>query len=108
MSLHNDLPEAMRLPMNYALIKRDCLISSLQSLISNSLLFSGIQMIRMIRILAWIPPGDVHLAGRQIDHHGGDGALAIHGVNAFNVVIADRVRQVDMILLNGLQCFDGM
>ena len=59
-------------------------------------------MIGVIRILAWIPPGDVHLAGGQVNHHRGNGALAIHGVDAFDVVIADRVRQVDVILLNGL------
>lgn len=60
----------------------------------------------MIRILARIPPRNMHLAGGQVDHHGCDGALAIHWVNTFNIVIADRVRQVDMIFLNGLQCFD--
>ena len=65
-------------------------------------------MICMIRILTRIPPGNVHLAGSQIDHHGSDGALAIHGINACNVVIADRVWQVDVILLNGLQGLDGM
>ena len=65
-------------------------------------------MICMIRILARIPPGYVHLAGGQVDDHGCDGALAIHRVNTFNVVIADRVRQVDMIFLNGLQGLDRM
>ena len=62
-------------------------------------------MVGMIRILTGIPPGNMHFAGGQVDHHGGDGALTIHWINASNVVIADRVWQVYMILLNGLQCF---
>ena len=59
-------------------------------------------MIRVIRILAWIPPGNVHLAGGQVNDHCRDGALAVHGINAFDVVIADRIRQVDVVLLYGL------
>ena len=65
-------------------------------------------MIGMVRILAGIPPGNMHFAGGQIDHHGCDGTLAIHGVNACDVVIADRVWQVDVIFLNALQCLNGV
>ena len=56
----------------------------------------------MIRILAWIPPGDVHLAGSQVNDHGVNGALTVHRVDALDVVSADRVWQVDVVLLNGL------
>ena len=59
-------------------------------------------MVRMIRILARVPPGNMHLARRQIDHHGSDGSLAVEGIDACNIVIADRVRQVDVILLDSL------
>ena len=65
-------------------------------------------MIGMIRILARVAPGDVHLTRGQIDHHGRDRALAIKGVDACNIVVADRIRQVDMILLDRLQRFDRM
>ena len=55
-------------------------------------------MVGMIRILARVAPGNVHLAGGQIDDHCGNGALTVQGIDAGDVVIADRVRQVDMIL----------
>ena len=62
-----------------------------------------IQMIHMIRVLARIPPCDAHLAGGQVDDHRIDGALTIHWVDAFDVVITtDRVWQVNVGLLNSL------
>ena len=63
-------------------------------------------MISMIRILTGVAPGNVHLAGGQIYDHRGNGALAVQGIDACNVVIADRVRQIDMILLDRLQGLD--
>lgn len=63
-------------------------------------------MISMIRILTRVAPGNVHLASGQIDDHGGNGALAVQGIDACNVVIADRVRQIDVILLDRLQGLD--
>ena len=60
----------------------------------------------MIRILAGVAPGNVHLAGSQIDDPRGDGALAVEGIDTCNIMIADRVRQVDMILLDCLQGLD--
>ena len=65
-------------------------------------------MIGVVQILAWIAPGNVHLTCGQINDHRGDGALAIQWIDACNIVVADRVRQVDMILLDRLQCFDGV
>ena len=65
-------------------------------------------MIGMIRILAGVTPGNVHLAGSQIYDHRGDGTLAVEGIDAGDVVIADRVRQVDMILLDCLHGLDRM
>lgn len=63
-------------------------------------------MIGMIRILAGVAPGNVHFAGSQIDDHRGDGALAVEGIDTCNIMIADRVRQVDVILLDCLQGLD--
>ena len=60
-------------------------------------------MIGMIRVLTWIPPGDVHFAGGQVDDHGRDRALPVERIDAVNIVITDRVRQIDMILLDRLQ-----
>ena len=65
-------------------------------------------MISMIRILAWIPPGDMHFTRGQIDHHGADRAFPVKGINTLNIVITDRVGQVDMILLDRLQGLDGV
>ena len=65
-------------------------------------------MISMIRILAGIAPGNMHLACSQVDDHRGDCALAVRGIDTLNVVIADRVRQVDMVLLDRLQGLDRM
>ena len=59
-------------------------------------------MIHMIRVLARVPPGDVHLAGGQVHDHCVNDTLTIHRVDALDVVIADRVGQVDMIFLNCL------
>ena len=63
-------------------------------------------MIRVIRIFAWIAPCDMHLTHGQINHQCVDGFLAVKGIEPFDVVIADRVRDVDMVLLNGLQTLD--
>ena len=65
-------------------------------------------MVGVVRILAGIAPGDVHFAGCQVDHYGIDGFLAVERVIDILGVIADRVRVVDMVTLDGLQCFDGM
>ena len=65
-------------------------------------------MIRVICILARITPADVHLARRQVNHHGVDGFLAVERVRPFDGVITDRIREVNMILLNDLQGLDGM
>ena len=65
-------------------------------------------MICVICILAGIAPGDVHFAGSQVDYQRVDGFLAVKRVKAFDIVIADRVRNINMILLNGLQTLDGM
>ena len=65
-------------------------------------------MVGMVCILTGIAPCDVHLAHGQVDHHGVDGFLAVEWVKPFDVVIADRVRHVDMIFLNGLQTLDGV
>ena len=62
----------------------------------------------MIRILARVAPGNVHLARRQIDDHRRDGALAVQRIDTLDIMIADRVRQIDMILLDGLQRLDRM
>jgi len=64
-------------------------------------------MIRGICILAGIAPSNVHLTHIQVNHHGIDGLLAVKRI-AFNVVIANRVRNVDMILLDGLQTLDSV
>ena len=65
-------------------------------------------MICMICILAGIAPGNMHFAGGQIDHQGADRALPVKGIDTLDIVIADRVGQVDMILLDRLQRLDGM
>ena len=46
-------------------------------------------MISVIRILAWIAPADVHLARREVNHHGIDGLFAVERVSPFNRVIAN-------------------
>lgn len=63
-------------------------------------------MIRVICVLARVAPCDVHLARGEINDEGGDRAFTIHRVNADDVVVADRVRQVHMILLDCLQRLD--
>ena len=63
-------------------------------------------MIGMICILAGIAPADVHLACRQINDHGVDGFLAIEWVGTIDVVIANRVWQINMIFLDSLQSLD--
>lgn len=62
----------------------------------------------MIRVLARVAPGDAHLARGQVDDQRGNGALAVHRVDAGDVVIANGVRQVHMILLDRLQGLDRM
>ena len=65
-------------------------------------------MIGVIRVLARVAPADVHLTRRQVNHQGVDGFLTVERVRPLDGVIADRIREVDMILLNGLQSLDGM
>ena len=69
---------------------------------------SPIQTIHMIRVLAWVSPSDAHLARGQVDHQRGNGALAVHRVDTGDVVIANGVRQIHMILLDRLQGLDRM
>ena len=52
---------------------------------------SGVQMISVIWVLAGIAPGNVHLTGGQVNHHGIDGFLAIERVIDIHGVVADRV-----------------
>ena len=65
-------------------------------------------MIRMIRILTRISPGNMHFTRGQIDDHCRDRVLAIERVYPINIVIANGVRQVDMIFLDGLQRMNRM
>ena len=65
-------------------------------------------MIGMIRILAGISPGNMHFTRGEINHHGRNGVLPVKGINARDIMITDRVGQVDMILLDRLQGFDRM
>ena len=65
-------------------------------------------MIRMIRILAWVAPADVHLARGQVNDQRGDGHLTIQWVAVFDGMITDRIGQVYVIFLNGLQGLDRM
>jgi len=62
----------------------------------------------MIYVLAGITPRNMHLARSQIDHQCSDRALTVHGIDASYIMVADRVRQIDVVLLNGLQRLDGM
>lgn len=59
-------------------------------------------MIRVIRILARITPRDVHLAGGQVNDESADRAFTVQRVNTGDVVVADRIGQVHMILLDRL------
>ena len=65
-------------------------------------------MVGMIRVLAGIPPGNMHFTRGEIDHHGRDGVFPVKGINACDIMITDRVRQVNMILLDRLQGLDSM
>ena len=60
----------------------------------------------MIGILARIAPADMHLTRRQVNHQRVDGFLAVERVRPFDGMIADRIREVDVILLNDLQGLD--
>ena len=68
----------------------------------------GVKMVGVEAVLTGIAPADVHLARRQIDHQGADGLLAIQGIGPLDGVIADRIGQVDVILLDRLQRLDGV
>ena len=63
---------------------------------------SRIQMIRVICVFARVSPGDVHFARGQVDDQCADGLFAVKRIEAFDVVIADRVGDIDMVFLNGL------
>ena len=65
-------------------------------------------MIRMVRILARVAPADVHLARRQVNDQRSDGHLAIQWVAVFDGMVTDRIGQIYVIFLNGLQGFDRM
>ena len=65
-------------------------------------------MISVICVLARVAPADVHLTRGQVNHHGIDGFLAVEWVRPFDGMIADRIREVNVILLNDLQSLDGM
>ena len=62
----------------------------------------------MVRIFARIAPGDVHLARGQVNHHRSDRFLPIQRVILVNGMVADRIREIDMILQNSLQTLDRM
>ena len=76
--------------------------------ISNIFYRLRIQMIGVVRVLARIAPADVHLTCGQVNHQGVDGFLTVERIRPFDGMIADRIREVDMILLNDLQSIDGM
>lgn len=65
-----------------------------------------VQMIRVVRVLAGIPPGNMHFTGSQVDHHGIYGLLAVERVIDIHGMIADGVREVDVVALDGLQGLD--
>ena len=81
-------------------IGQEVLLSILKPLI--------IQMISVICILAGVPPCNMHFSGSKIDHHGRDGILPVKRINACDIMVTDRVRQIDMILLDRLQGLDRM
>ena len=60
-------------------------------------------MIRVIRVLARISPGDMHFTRGQVDYQGRDRVLTVKGIDPIDVVITDGIRQIDMILLDRLQ-----
>lgn len=62
-----------------------------------------IQMICMIRILAGISPGNMHLTRGQVDDQGRDRVLTVQRIDPFDIVVADRIRQIDVVLLDCLQ-----
>ena len=76
--------------------------------VCNPAVSSRVKMVCMVGILTWITPRNMHFAGSQIDNQSGDRTFTIHRVNTGNIVIADRVRQIDMVLLDGLQGLDGV
>ena len=65
-------------------------------------------MIRVIGILAWIAPGYVHFTRCQVNDEGCDRAFAVHRVDALDIVIANGIWQVDMVLLDPLERLDRM
>ena len=65
-------------------------------------------MIGVVGIFTWTTPGDMHLAGGQVDYHGSDGLLPVQRVVGVHGVIADRVGEIDMVALDGLQGLDGV
>jgi hypothetical protein len=65
-------------------------------------------MIGVIPILAGIAPGNVHFTCSQVDHQGVDRLLAVQWIGALNIMIANGIGDIDMILLDGLQTIDRM
>ena len=62
----------------------------------------------MIRIDTRISPCNVDLAGGQIEDQGIDGLTVIQRGSFYNGMIADRIREIDMVFLDGLKGFNRM
>lgn len=65
-------------------------------------------MICVVHVLARVAPGDVHLTRGQVNDQRADGLLAVERIGPLNVMVADRVRHVDMVFLNGLQALNSV
>ena len=50
-----------------------------------------------------VAPGDVHFAGGEIYYHCIDRLLAVEWVGGVNRVVANRVREINVVPLDGLQ-----
>lgn len=59
-------------------------------------------MICVIGVVARVSPGHMHLARCQVGHQRGDGLLPIKRVGHVHSVIADGVREIHVVSLNGL------
>lgn len=73
----------------------------------NNGVISFVQMKGVIGILAWVTPGNMHLARRQINHHGVDCFLPIQ-LLAINGMVTNRVGEIDMVFLDILKGLDRM
>ena len=61
-----------------------------------------IQVIGVVCVLAGVAPGNMHLAHVQVNYQRVDGFFAVKRVQPCNVVVANGVGNINMILLNGL------